>query len=309
MISPPAIDDGVLRPGLELPPERMLGDAGSRRRDGLADGRRWQRLSFGCDVVMLCLASGAALLGSGRAVANWLLAGLFSLVVLFLIYGRRPRRELLRSVIQVVVSVLGVVSLAAMLTIATDTILGGEHRVSGMFRLWVLALVFLAVARILLLSIERRAHSGGLPKSPTLIVGAGAVGHHVVRRLRDCPEYGLCPVGFLDADPMPHADPSGATLSPLLGSPDDLAEVAMRTGARHVILAFTSAPDHLLVKLTRWCQELRLEVSVVPRFYEAISDRDALDYVGGLPLLRLDPVSPNGWQSRARCTATRIAIA
>jgi FlaA1/EpsC-like NDP-sugar epimerase len=195
VISPAAIDDAVLKPELVLSPERMSGGAGSRRLGGLADARLWQGLSFGCDVVMLYLASGAALLGSGRAVTSWWLAGLFSLLVLFLIYGRRSGRERLRSsVIEAVVSVLGVVSLAAMLTIATDTILGGEHPVSGMLRLWVFALAFLGVARIVLLSIERRAHRGGLPMSPTLIVGAGAVGHHVVRRLRDCPEYGLCPV-------------------------------------------------------------------------------------------------------------------
>ena len=63
-----------------------------------------------------------------------------------------------------------------------------------------------------------------------------------------------------------------------------------------MILAFTSAPDQLLVELTRRCRQLGLGVSVVPRFYEAISCRDALDFVGGLPLLTLDAISPDGWQ-------------
>src|SRR5437016_2402764 len=82
--------------------------------------------------------------------------------------------------------------------------LGGEHPVSRALRLWVLALAFLCVGRMVLGSIQRGPRRVCSPMSPTLIVGAGAVGHHVVRRLRDCPEYGLCPVGFLDADPMPY---------------------------------------------------------------------------------------------------------
>jgi exopolysaccharide biosynthesis polyprenyl glycosylphosphotransferase len=292
-----AVGDGVRQPGLALSPACGAADAELRRFGAVVAARRWSMVRVGCDVVMLCLASGAALLESSRAAENSWLAGLFSLLVLFLIYARGPAHGWLRSsVIDIVASVLGVVSFAAMLTIATDTILGGDHPVSRTLKLWMFGLGCLAVARIVLLAIERGAHRGGLSGSPTLIVGAGVVGHHAVRRLRDCPGYGLCPVGFLDADPMPSADASGATLAPLLGGPDDLAEVAQSTGARHVILAFASAPDQLLVKLTRRCQELGLGVSVVPRFYEAISDRDALDYVGGLPLLTLDPVDPSGWQ-------------
>ena len=37
---------------------------------------------------------------------------------------------------------------------------------------------------------------------PTLIVGAGKVGHLVARRLIERPEFGLTPVGFLDNDPL-----------------------------------------------------------------------------------------------------------
>ena len=308
MISPPAIDDAVHQPGLVLSPERVSGGAGWGRLGGMGGAHRWRGVRFGSDVVVLGLASGAALLGSSAVAADWWPAGLFSLFVLFLVHARgSPRERLGSSAIDVVVSVFGVVSLAAMLTIATDTILGGEHAVSRTLRLWMFALAFLGVARIALFSIGRRAGRGGRPISPTLIVGAGVVGHHVVRRLRDCPEYGLCPVGFLDADPMPYADCSGATLAPLLGSPEDLAGVAERTGARHVILAFASAPDQLLVKLTDRCRELGLGVSVVPRFYEAISDRDALDYVGGLPLLTLHPVSPTGWQFVLKHAVDRLA--
>jgi hypothetical protein len=199
-------------------------------------------------------------------------------------------------VIAVVGAVPGPTSLAAMLTIAGDCIVGGNGSVSSAVRLWMFAIVLLSVGRIAFLWLEGRVGGGRRPVSRTLIVGAGVVGHHLVRRLRQDSSLGFFPVGFLDADPMAYADPSGEPLAPLLGGPDDLADVVERTEARHVILAFTSAPDQLLIELTRRCQKLGLGVSVVPRLYEAISGRDALDFVGGLPLLTLDAISPHGWQ-------------
>jgi FlaA1/EpsC-like NDP-sugar epimerase len=253
---------------------------------------------------MLCLAS---LLVASGTIASLCLGGVFSVLVLVLLHVRRVSRNRWRSsVIAVVGALPGPVSLAAMLTISGDSILGGNRSVSSVLRVWMFAIILLSVARVALWWMERRVGGGRRSVSRTLIVGAGVVGHHVVRRLRQDTNLGFFPLGFLDADPMAYLDPSGEPLAPLLGGPDDLADVVERTGARHVILAFTSAPDQLLVELTRRCRELGLGVSVVPRFYEGISGRDALDFIGGLPLLTLDPISPNGWQFALKHVVDRL---
>jgi exopolysaccharide biosynthesis polyprenyl glycosylphosphotransferase len=131
---------------------------------------------------------------------------------------------------------------------------------------------------------------------PTLIVGAGVVGEHLVKRLVGEPRYGLRPVGYLDGDPLPKPDRSPAESVPILGSATDLAEAVQQTGARRVILAFTSEPDQVLVGMVTKCRQLGVDVSLVPRLYESINDRATLDYVGGLPLLSLHPTDPHGWQ-------------
>jgi exopolysaccharide biosynthesis polyprenyl glycosylphosphotransferase len=122
------------------------------------------------------------------------------------------------------------------------------------------------------------------------------VGEHLVKRLFGEPRYGLRPVGFLDADPLPKSDRTTGELVPVLGGPNDLAQAVHETGARHVILAFSSEPDHVLVGKVRQCQQLGVDVSLVPRLYESINDRSTLDHVGGLPLLTLHPTDPRGWQ-------------
>jgi exopolysaccharide biosynthesis polyprenyl glycosylphosphotransferase len=155
--------------------------------------------------------------------------------------------------------------------------------------------------------VQRRAGALGHVSRPTLVVGAGIVGSQVARRLAEHPEYGLRPVGFIDADP-----PSGVhvkRLAPILGGPDELEEIVASTGAEHVIFAFSSAPDRGLIPLTRRCEELGLEVSLVPRFFESVNDRMTLDRLGGLPLIGLSAVDPKGWQFQVKYALDRpIAV-
>jgi exopolysaccharide biosynthesis polyprenyl glycosylphosphotransferase len=162
-------------------------------------------------------------------------------------------------------------------------------------RLWLFALFYLGLARAVLVSARRQAMRSEAFSIPTLIVGAGMIGTHLAMRLFSEPGYGLRPVAFLDADPLPVAGEDGSLL-PVLGSPEDLPEALRGTGARHVILAFSGEPDHALVGIVRQCEQLGVGVSLIPRLYESINERATLDHVGGLPLLTLNSINPYGWQ-------------
>jgi exopolysaccharide biosynthesis polyprenyl glycosylphosphotransferase len=126
----------------------------------------------------------------------------------------------------------------------------------------------------------------------------------VARRLEDHPEYGLRPAGFLDADP-PETIGIDERRVPVLGAPDELAEVVAATHAEHVIFAFAKAPDRGLVPLLRRCEQLGVEASLVPRLFESINDRMALDRLGGLPLLGLRAIDPKGWQFKLKYALDR----
>ena len=60
-------------------------------------------------------------------------------------------------------------------------------------------------------------------------------------RAQDQPELGLIPVGYVDSQPPPAEQVGGRHLS-VLGGTDELAAITHRTGAKHVVLAFSSAP-------------------------------------------------------------------
>jgi exopolysaccharide biosynthesis polyprenyl glycosylphosphotransferase len=263
-------------------------------------GHRWSRIRFLTDVVVLYLAATGAVFapGVGRSsVADHLLAAAFPLLVLAILHARRdPDERLYGSLLDTGANVLGVVSLGAMVTIALESILGDPHPVGLALRLWLFSFLYLAVARMVLLSLRRHAVRSDMLSTPTLIVGAGFVGDHLVKRLLGDRRYGLRPVGYLDSDPLVRHDHSAPSFVPILGGPEDLAKAVEQTGARQVILAFSSEPDHVLVETVSECQRLGVEVALVPRLYESINERSTLDHVGGLPLLSLRPTDPRGWQ-------------
>jgi exopolysaccharide biosynthesis polyprenyl glycosylphosphotransferase len=173
---------------------------------------------------------------------------------------------------------------------------------------WLFALAALACGRAGLALAQRWARSRGLVGRPVLIMGAGMVGAQVARRLEDHPEYGLCPVGFLDEDPRPLAEVGGRDV-PVLGTVEDLDDVAQRTGVRNLIVAFSSVADARVSRLIQRCQELGIEVSVVPRMFDTINHRVGYDTVGGLPLLSFTTVNPKGVQFALKHAFDRVFVA
>src|SRR5258705_421608 len=159
--------------------------------------------------------------------------------------------------------------------------------------------------RRLLSSAQRLARARRLVGKPVLIMGAGVVGAQVARRLEAHPEYGLAPIGFLDEDPRSIAEVGGRDL-PVLGTVEDLDETVARTGVRNLIVAFSSVADERVSRLIQRCQELGVEVSVVPRMFDTINNRVGYDTVGGLPLMSFTTVDPRGVQFTVKHGLDRV---
>jgi exopolysaccharide biosynthesis polyprenyl glycosylphosphotransferase len=296
-MTPPAASHAEQSRPLSVP--RARSDAVAAGIARLLDGRTWAQIRFLVDLVVLCLASIAALYAgpipdSGQA--QWI-AGVFPLLTLTLLRLRRdPDVRMHVSPLDTAAYVLGAVSLSAMMMIAAGSILGGSHPVGLAVRLWLFAAVYLTLARLVLGSVRLQAVRNDVLATPTLIVGAGIVGERLVTRFTDDRNYGIRPVGFLDSDPMPRTGYAPASSVPILGGLDNLPEAIRHTGARRVILAFSSEPDHVLVEKVRECERLGIEVSLVPRLFETINDRAILDHIGGIPLISLRPTNPRGWE-------------
>ena len=174
-------------------------------------------------------------------------------------------------------------------------------------RLWAFALVFLGAGRVGITLDRRRALRRGETGFNTLIIGAGSVGHLIARRLRERPEFGLRPIGFLDKDPLIEEDDEDGLR--VLGASWDLEQVVQRYDVEQVVVTFSTAPHAVLLGMIRRCRELGVEVVVVPRLFEEVSNRVEVEHLGGVPLLRAATVDPRGWQFGIKYAIDRIVAA
>jgi exopolysaccharide biosynthesis polyprenyl glycosylphosphotransferase len=284
-------------------------------RAKLQSSTSWATAGVSLDGLMLVAAMTATLLGTrGSNVPvmslGWL-AGFCALVLCFSwlrgMYELRLRLELLDDLRSIVV----ITSLAAMAVLSLRVLLAdGSVDAAEVLRPWAFATVYLAAGRTALNWSQLAARREGEAAKATLIVGAGRIGRLTVRRLREHPELGLRPIGFLDKEPLQDAGDVGV---PVLGSSWDLHRVVEEYGVQHVIMTFSTAPHGVLLRLLQDCEEIGVDVSLVPRLYEKMTGRLRIDYIGGLPLLSARRPNPKGWQFAIkhvtdRGTATALLV-
>jgi exopolysaccharide biosynthesis polyprenyl glycosylphosphotransferase len=276
----------------------------------LLEGTGWTVLRQVVDFTLLCLAVVLALGGFGSVVhVSALNAPLLALplLVMGLFHLRGLYRTRLRAlVLDGVVPVLSGVSVAAMGVAMIGLFANGMVPAqSEWVRAWLFALIAVGFGRVAMSLAQRFARANRLVGKPVLIMGAGVVGAQVARRLESHPEYGLVPMGFLDEDPRSVAEVGGRDV-PVLGTVEDLDETVLSTGVRHLIVAFSSVADARVSRLIQRCQELGIEVSVVPRMFDTINNRVGYDNVGGLPLMSFTTVDPRGLQFAFKHAFDRI---
>jgi exopolysaccharide biosynthesis polyprenyl glycosylphosphotransferase len=292
-----------LKSGLrhEAPQPRASRDGHFRGRlQWTLEGAGWGIVRPLVDFVMLCVALALALGGVGSVVhAPSERVPLLALppLVMLVFYVRGLYRTRIRAlVLDGVVPVISAVSIAAMAVATIGMLSNGQVPTQrDWLRAWAFSVLGVGVGRAALALAQRWARSQRLVGKPVLILGAGLVGAQVARRLETHPEYGLVPVGFLDDEPRSLAEVGGRDV-PVLGDADDLEDTVRRTGVEHLIVAFSSVADARVSRLIQECQELGVEVSVVPRMFDTINDRVRYDTVGGLPLMSFNAVDPRGGQ-------------
>ena len=274
--------------------------------------RSWQLARPIVDAAMLVVACVAAAIGSNAAgvdaapTASLIAFAIVVMVVFSLrgMYSPRIRPELLENLRGVVAAT----SLAAMSVLTLRELFGEPNELAAQtIRPWAFATAYVAAGRIALHWSQAQARRHGEAMRPTLIVGAGRVGRIVAKRLLANPQLGLRPIGFLDKEPMDALD--GGVTVPVLGASWDLDEVIVDHDVEQVIVTFSRAPNEVLLRLVRRCEELGVSVSFVPRLFEKVNGRITVEHIGGLPIVSAHPANPRGWQFMVKYAADRAAAA
>jgi exopolysaccharide biosynthesis polyprenyl glycosylphosphotransferase len=299
-------------PLTEAPVESIVDGAGVAHAAARGERRlhAGAALIFGVDALMFVAGSLAAQYGAGHAgvttvPARWL--ALFAAVLFALLAGRglyrtRLQAHLLDDARVILISL----TLAAAFALAAQTVLTGSADGELFVREWAFLAVYVVAGRTALQWSLGNAHRAGLLLKPTLIVGHGRIGALVADRLQNRPELGLRPVGFLDKDPLSVSETQDL---PVLGASWDLERVVGMHGIEQVVIAFSTAPDHVLLRLLRRCDALGVDVAFVPRFFERVGEDVNVEHLGGVSLIVPNRVDPRDWQFRIKYAGDRIVAA
>ncbi len=184
-------------------------------------------------------------------------------------------------------SIFHLVTVGSVAFFGGTALFGMEHIEIGAIGLfWVTAIMLMAALRAGTRAWFRRRYSF---RENVVIIGAGYVGQLVARKLRQHPEYGLTPVGFVDADPKDRWNDLEDL--ELLGELDDLPDLVSRYGAKRVIVAFSQDSMADILEVTRLVKDLDIQVDIVPRLFEILGPGVELHMVEGLPLVGVRPPS------------------
>jgi exopolysaccharide biosynthesis polyprenyl glycosylphosphotransferase len=274
--------------------------------DGLSrlDSFRYHEAAiFASDIVMLIVGGAAALAMHASSPRLVLLFGVLSFAALAISGSYCSRLN--PGALDRLPDELAALCIAGMATNTLGTLMFGEDNapIDAVAATLLTSAIAVTVGRTIGVCMQRAGRARAM--RPVLIVGTGHIGAQLAERLEEQPEYGLRPVGFLDADPSPLANAPRST-PPFLGGPNALASAVEATGARHVMLAFSPVSDGGLIALIRHCQDLGVEVSVVPRFFDTMSERAVVDHVGGLPVVRLRTLTPHSWRFTVKYAIDRV---
>jgi exopolysaccharide biosynthesis polyprenyl glycosylphosphotransferase len=219
------------------------------------------------------------------AVGRWHLAYLVLGMALVTIYaaGGLYRTRLSLSALDDLPSLLGR-ALVAAAVVTTVGVLGDGDAATSLLYTAVLFAALSLVVRAAGYAFVRRVRRAGALTHRTLIIGADEVGRQLAEMLKEHPEYGLRPAGFVDDHPrLPDAERP----VPLIATSAELAKTIVAQRISQVIVAFCAQPASSMVETLRTCDRLRCEILLVPRLYELSALSRDMDSVWGLPLVRL----------------------
>jgi exopolysaccharide biosynthesis polyprenyl glycosylphosphotransferase len=170
-----------------------------------------------------------------------------------------------------------------------------------------LDLLLVVLGRGIIRHVLRRLRLSGHNLQRILVLGAGALGKEVSRKLVDHRELGFHVVGFLDDDPG-KAD-SRFSGVPVLGTLKDLEEVISSEQIDQIYIALPLEAHKKMMRILQSVGQECVEVRLVPDILQYATLKATLEDLDGTPVINLSQVPLQGWSSLVkRCMDIGVSI-
>jgi FlaA1/EpsC-like NDP-sugar epimerase len=180
---------------------------------------------------------------------------------------------------------------------------------SVLFTNALLSIAIVAVSRLLIRMEYSSAGWNGVHGKRVLIAGAGAAGGMLLKELRENGNLNLCPIGFVDDDPLKH----GLRLSglPVFGPLAHTAAIIRRERIQMLVVAMPTAPGAAVRPIVRAALDAGIEARTLPALGEIVSGKvrvSALREVRIEDLLRREPVQTDLAEVAALATGRTVLV-
>ncbi len=176
---------------------------------------------------------------------------------------------------------------------------------------WLLSIIFLGGTRFFSRSINELKLIATMPTSTTriLIAGAGDAGEMLVREMLKNRSVGYLPVGFIDSDQNKQRMLIHGIR--VLGTLDQLTQIAKSRQIDELIIAMPSAPKEIKKKIALDCESMGIKCKTLPGVYEILDEKVTLSQirdVGVEDILGREPVKINLEEVSAYITNEKIMV-
>jgi FlaA1/EpsC-like NDP-sugar epimerase len=133
-------------------------------------------------------------------------------------------------------------------------------------------------------------YQGSRPRR-VLIVGAGDAGAMIVREMRNNPEVGMEPVGYVDDN----SAKIGMHIRglPVLGTRESIPRLVRQLKVHQVLIAMPTAPGQAIRQIKEICESVPVAFKTVPGMYELLNGTVGVGHIRDVQiedLLRRDPI-------------------
>jgi len=242
-------------------------------------------MAFGVSSVVFPTDSGDRIQPSGEVLLFALTLPMWLLLAKLQGLYERDEERADHSTVDELAGVLVIVTLGTWFFQALSWMTGlASPQLGRLVAFWMLAIVLVTTARAVARTLTRRTNTYAMR---TIVVGAGAIGQLVARKISQHPEYRLDLVGFVDAEPLENRVDIRDVAT--LGELEDLRSLVAAHRIDRVIVAFSNEPDSQTMDVVRSLRDGDVIVDVVPRLFDVIGPRASMHLLEGLPLVCVPP--------------------
>jgi exopolysaccharide biosynthesis polyprenyl glycosylphosphotransferase len=149
--------------------------------------------------------------------------------------------------------------------------------VAKIFAMCLAAMIVVPVARVVSFSLFGRALHESVP---VIVVGTGKLSQTVASHLRANSSVKF--VGFVDDKPLGHVN--------VIGKLENLPELCRTHGVTRVVVCFSQTHPERTAEVLKSLAG-QVGISIVPRYFELITNRSRMEDLSGLPMLDIAPTS------------------